>query len=273
MVTAMAMNERSEAGGITSGWLPLFVAVSILINLGIAHAASNFSVPEIVVADPPPLRINLSVRAAPPITPSAGGAAPRAASPKALMSVETTATAVEKIAAIAPEPVPKTAPVKIVKPQPKMDTARLSTKPSRTQLDVPIPKTQNIAAAKPTPNPIVEKDVSSPPDRTSSQIETPMTDAGASSATIQQEARYRRQTPPVYPRRAYELGQQGTVLLFAQVLPNGRPGELKVAQSSGHSLLDMSALAAVRAWEFEPFTINGSEVATWVRVPVRFVIQ
>ena len=32
MVTAMAMNERSEAGGITSGWLPLFVAVSILIN-------------------------------------------------------------------------------------------------------------------------------------------------------------------------------------------------------------------------------------------------
>lgn len=87
------------------------------------------------------------------------------------------------------------------------------------------------------------------------------------------DARYRRQFPPVYPRRALELGQQGIVTLLAEVLPDGRPRSLKIARSSGHGLLDKAAVVAVKKWEFEPTHINGSAVISWVKVPVQFVIQ
>jgi protein TonB len=88
-----------------------------------------------------------------------------------------------------------------------------------------------------------------------------------------QEARYRKQTPPIYPRRALELGQQGNVILHALVKPDGFPSELKIKDSSGHSLLDKAALAAVRKWEFEPVNKDGISIASWVRVPIEFVIQ
>ncbi len=87
------------------------------------------------------------------------------------------------------------------------------------------------------------------------------------------EAKYRKQTVPIYPSRALELGYQGNVTLHAEIMPSGIPGELKVVKSSGYSLLDKAALAAVKKWEFEPTNINGNAIVSWVRVPVNFVIQ
>ena len=87
------------------------------------------------------------------------------------------------------------------------------------------------------------------------------------------EAKLRIQIPPIYPRRAFELGQEGTVILLAQVSLNGKPRMLEVEESSGHRLLDSAALAAVEKWEFEPTKVNEQSIVSWVRVPVRFVIQ
>jgi len=101
----------------------------------------------------------------------------------------------------------------------------------------------------------------------------PSNDQGKQKSTVIHEANYRNQTPPVYPRRALELGQEGVVTLHAEVTPAGLPRELKIAKSSGHRLLDMAALAAVKKWEFEPTHVNGGAITSWVRVPVRFVIQ
>ncbi len=101
----------------------------------------------------------------------------------------------------------------------------------------------------------------------------PNSDPGKQASTVIHEANYRKQTPPTYPRRALELGQEGMVTLHAEVTPAGLPRELKVAKSSGHRLLDMAALAAVKKWEFEPTNVNGNTITSWVRVPVRFVIQ
>lgn len=92
-------------------------------------------------------------------------------------------------------------------------------------------------------------------------------------ATVIREAKYRYQKPPVYPSRALDLGQQGTVTIHAKVMTDGKPKDLKVANSSGHHLLDLAALSAVKKWEFEPMHENGHMIAGWVRVPVRFVIQ
>lgn len=96
---------------------------------------------------------------------------------------------------------------------------------------------------------------------------------GEDSSSAIHEANYRRQTVPPYPRRAFELGQEGTVTLHAEVMANGLPRELKVMKSSGYRLLDTAALAAVKKWEFEPTSINGNSIVSWVRVPVNFVIK
>ncbi len=97
--------------------------------------------------------------------------------------------------------------------------------------------------------------------------------ASQNATSVIHEARYRKQTPPHYPRRALELGQQGIVTLHAEILQDGRAKTLKIVRSSGHRLLDKAALAAVKRWEFEPTNINGNMITSWVRVPVHFVIQ
>lgn len=83
--------------------------------------------------------------------------------------------------------------------------------------------------------------------------------------------RYRRTpTPPQYPSRALDLGITGTVLVRARVAPGGETEETRVWRSSGHPMLDAAALAAVRRWAFEPASIGGRQVESWVEVPVHF---
>lgn len=85
---------------------------------------------------------------------------------------------------------------------------------------------------------------------------------------------YGSNPPPPYPRRARELGQEGTVILLVLVDEGGNAAEVEVARSSGHRLLDGSAVATVkRKWKFRPGTLNGEPVATRVRVPIRFRIS
>jgi len=79
--------------------------------------------------------------------------------------------------------------------------------------------------------------------------------------------------PPEYPQRARRLRQQGIVLVRALVTPSGSVKNVKVFSSSSHPLLDKSALAAVRHWEFVPARNNGQPVASWVQVPVNFVLN
>lgn len=79
--------------------------------------------------------------------------------------------------------------------------------------------------------------------------------------------------PPVYPRRAAELGEQGEVVVRAVLDPGGTPTALSVLRSSGHPLLDRAALEAVRGWAFEPGRRAGIAVAAWVEIPVRFTLR
>ena len=46
-----------------------------------------------------------------------------------------------------------------------------------------------------------------------------------------------------------------------------------IFRSSGFSLLDNAALAAVRKWQFLPAVHNGRTVAAWVEIPVRFTLR
>ena len=102
---------------------------------------------------------------------------------------------------------------------------------------------------------------------------TPAPASLAVAADIVRPARYRHRSPPVYPRRAIQLGQQGVVILHAQILANGAPHTIKIATSSGYRLLDTAAIGAVKKWRFEPPTVNEIAGQGWVSVPVRFSLE
>ena len=75
---------------------------------------------------------------------------------------------------------------------------------------------------------------------------------------------------PVYPPRCLRMGVEGRVKVRVLVGEDGRPQEVTLEVSSGDSLLDESAMEAVRRWRFEPATRNGAPVRAWMMVPVEF---
>ncbi len=84
---------------------------------------------------------------------------------------------------------------------------------------------------------------------------------------------YRENMPPVYPEIARVRGYEGIVLVSAEILPTGRVEQAKIRKSSGYSILDQSALNAVKAWRFEPAKKSGRPFTMWVEVPIKFVLK
>jgi protein TonB len=85
--------------------------------------------------------------------------------------------------------------------------------------------------------------------------------------------RYDINPPIAYPPLARRRNFEGTVLLDVRVSVDGRAVEVRLAQSSGHSVLDRSALLAVKGWRFEPAYRDAQPIETWVEVPVRFELK
>jgi protein TonB len=98
------------------------------------------------------------------------------------------------------------------------------------------------------------------------------TESGRGSSTVARP-NYFNNPAPVYPERARQLGQEGTVLLAVEVNAEGRVNRLSVKQTSGFSSLDQAAMRAVRNWVFEPARIGGVAVASSVNVPVSFNLK
>ncbi len=84
---------------------------------------------------------------------------------------------------------------------------------------------------------------------------------------------YAKNPNPPYPRAARRRGYEGIVLLKVLVSREGRVDDLLVFKSSGHAVLDRSAVKAVREWLFEPGNIDGKPAKMWVKVPVRFELK
>lgn len=85
--------------------------------------------------------------------------------------------------------------------------------------------------------------------------------------------RYRDNPPPGYPETARERGYEGVVLIAAEILTDGRVGQVVVRQSSGYAILDQSAVKAVLAWKFEPAKKSGVPCKAWAELPIKFVIN
>jgi protein TonB len=72
---------------------------------------------------------------------------------------------------------------------------------------------------------------------------------------------------------AKRMGWEGKVVLSVEVLASGSPGQISVRQSSGHEVLDKTALQAVRGWRFVPARHNGQAIAKEFLVPIPFVLK
>ena len=53
----------------------------------------------------------------------------------------------------------------------------------------------------------------------------------------------------------------------------GNPLKLELQQSSGFSRLDDSAMTAVRAARFKPYTEDGTPRQVWVLIPIVFDLE
>ena len=82
------------------------------------------------------------------------------------------------------------------------------------------------------------------------------------------------QTPlPVYPALAKARHWEGVTLLRIEVLVDGRVGRVELARSSGHQMLDESAIKAVHRWRFHPAKLGGTPITCFINVPVRFKLD
>ena len=82
-----------------------------------------------------------------------------------------------------------------------------------------------------------------------------------------------RNPAPRYPELARKLSQQGRVVLAVVVDKEGRPASVRVKTSSGFTLLDGSAVEAVRRWTFRPKRVASLPVESDVEIPIRFQLE
>jgi protein TonB len=84
---------------------------------------------------------------------------------------------------------------------------------------------------------------------------------------------YRINPPPSYPNIARKRGYQGNVVLEVLIDKRGKVLDLVIFSSSGHSILDKTAIASVKKWLFQPGMRGSDKIEMWVRVPIRFKLN
>ncbi|MEI6560676.1 MAG: energy transducer TonB [Verrucomicrobiota bacterium] len=172
----------------------------------------------------------------------------------------------------APEPTPEPTPeplepTETPSPQPKPEPSAVPA------LTTPRPAQPAKASASRQPSPRPEVTASPVPQRSLVSQWFHCWDSGSNTATQNARPRYRSNPPPRYPVESRRNGEQGIVVISAQVEADGRPSRVALKQSSGFPLLDASALEAVRHWTFAPARAGGLPSASRVDVPVRFTLE
>lgn len=78
---------------------------------------------------------------------------------------------------------------------------------------------------------------------------------------------------PPYPPIARERGWEGQLVLRVNVRKDGSVDSIKIQKSSGHHILDDSAVHAVQAWRFQPAKDGEFPISTTVDLPIRFDLE
>ncbi|MCK9609240.1 MAG: energy transducer TonB [Methylomonas sp.] len=172
-------------------------------------------------------------------------------------------------------PKPAVAPPPPAPPPAAKKTPPKKTKPKPVRKPPP-PVVQEAAEFAPA-EPLIEPP---PAAQTTASQSTSTTDSKVtSSANAEQfteanfRANYAHNPKPDYPSIARSRGWQGKVTLRVAVSAEGRSEAVAVEYSSGHEMLDDSAVAAVRQWQFVPARRGETAVASSVLVPIIFTLR
>jgi protein TonB len=151
-------------------------------------------------------------------------------------------------------------PMPVVKPQDPTPLRRAQAVVPESMRDSPPiapPEVVAVNAAQMTP-------VSVP------QSSPPMQQSGEPVAVSEETARALliHTVNPSYPPEALAQKLHGTVVLQIVVAPDGTVSDLKIVR--GYFLLGQAAVAAVKQWRFQPYTLNGHAAATQTAITVTF---
>jgi protein TonB len=80
-----------------------------------------------------------------------------------------------------------------------------------------------------------------------------------------------RKVTPTYPPLARQARVQGSVNLEAVIAADGTIEGLKII--SGHPMLVMAAVEAVKQWRYRPYLLNGSPVEVQTTIQVNFTLS
>jgi TonB family protein len=97
--------------------------------------------------------------------------------------------------------------------------------------------------------------------------------APAAGRQPEEPPRFVHQPPPAYPDSARQNGWEGTVTLRLELLADGTVGEVQVARSSGHVVLDTAAQEAAKTWKHVPVTHEGTPVTSWAEMHLTFTLD
>jgi periplasmic protein TonB len=162
-------------------------------------------------------------------------------------------------------------------PQPPVETILKPPPP-----DLPPPEFP-VQAKPPPPPPKPRPPVQQVKSQPTPQPATPAAPAAATPSPIPaapsgpisvspSEIAYLTPPNPIYPARSRRDGEKGTVMVSVLIDTSGRPVQVAVQASSGHALLDESALSAVRAARFKPISRSGAQAVS-VTIPINFVLH
>lgn len=173
-----------------------------------------------------------------------------------------------------------------IKPSPKQKSIHvLKNKTLKKQVKPPVIQKEKTAV---DPESIPDSEEPEPAKITKAEYFDPALDMSylRSSTTVDQKSKtpgpqtilearpiYRINPPPSYPIIARKRGYQGNVVLEVLVDKRGKVLDLKIFLSSGHSILDKTAISSVRKWLFEPGMRGNDKIEMWVRVPIRFKLN
>jgi protein TonB len=84
---------------------------------------------------------------------------------------------------------------------------------------------------------------------------------------------YLKRPAPSYPAYSRRAGETGRVLVRVLIDEKGDPLRLELQESSGFARLDDSAMSAIRAARFKPYTEDGQPRSVWVLIPIVFDLE
>ena len=80
-----------------------------------------------------------------------------------------------------------------------------------------------------------------------------------------------KRVQPEYPQEARDKHIQGVVVLMAEISKEGDVTAMRLV--SGHPLLVLAAVEAVKQWKYKPYLLKGQPVAVETQVSVSFVLS